>query len=119
MLRLYADDVAFADLRRIVDETYTAAVFRSDDITPLREVSPGVHILGLSILSGSHVPLIREVMAHVAHVPIRHRGTVVGSLCHADAAAEMPLVLVLVRHFRKSLRVLKNAVKRLLLRKKL
>ena len=40
-------------------------------------------------------PLIREVMAHVAHVPIRHRGTVVGSLCHADAAAEMPLVLVL------------------------
>jgi carbon-monoxide dehydrogenase medium subunit len=40
-------------------------------------------------------PLIREVMAHVAHVPIRHRGTVVGSLCHADAAAEMPLVLLL------------------------
>ena len=40
-------------------------------------------------------PLIREVMAHVAHVPIRNRGTVVGSLCHADAAAEMPLVLVL------------------------
>jgi CO/xanthine dehydrogenase FAD-binding subunit len=40
-------------------------------------------------------PLIRETMAHVAHVPIRHRGTVVGSLCHADAAAEMPLLLVL------------------------
>ncbi|MCB1432711.1 MAG: FAD binding domain-containing protein, partial [Alphaproteobacteria bacterium] len=40
-------------------------------------------------------PLIREVMAHVAHVPIRNRGTVVGSLCHADAAAEMPLVLLL------------------------
>lgn len=40
-------------------------------------------------------PLIREAMAHVAHVPIRHRGTVVGSLCHADAAAEMPMLLVL------------------------
>ncbi len=40
-------------------------------------------------------PLIREAMAHVAHVPIRNRGTVVGSLCHADAAAEMPMVLVL------------------------
>jgi carbon-monoxide dehydrogenase medium subunit len=40
-------------------------------------------------------PLIREAMAHVAHVPIRHRGTVVGSICHADAAAEMPLLLVL------------------------
>ena len=39
-------------------------------------------------------PLIREAMAHVAHIPIRNRGTVVGSLCHADAAAEMPMVLV-------------------------
>jgi carbon-monoxide dehydrogenase medium subunit len=34
-------------------------------------------------------------MAHVAHIPIRNRGTVVGSLCHADAAAEMPMVLTL------------------------
>jgi CO/xanthine dehydrogenase FAD-binding subunit len=41
-------------------------------------------------------PLIAEVMAHVAHVPIRNRGTVVGSLCHADAAAEMPMLLVLL-----------------------
>lgn len=40
-------------------------------------------------------PVIREAMAHVAHIPIRNRGTVVGSLCHADAAAEMPMVLVL------------------------
>jgi CO/xanthine dehydrogenase FAD-binding subunit len=40
-------------------------------------------------------PLIREAMAFVAHIPIRNRGTVVGSLCHADAAAEMPMVLLL------------------------
>lgn len=39
-------------------------------------------------------PLIREAMAHVAHVPIRNRGTTVGSICHADAAAEMPAVLL-------------------------
>jgi carbon-monoxide dehydrogenase medium subunit len=39
-------------------------------------------------------PLIREAMAHVAHVPIRNRGTAVGSICHADAAAEMPMVLL-------------------------
>ncbi len=46
---------------------------------------------------GAHAvnPLIRAAQAHVAHVPIRNRGTVVGSLCHADAAAEMPLVLLL------------------------
>lgn len=40
-------------------------------------------------------PLIRESLGHVAHVPIRNRGTTVGSLCHADAAAEMPLLLLL------------------------
>lgn len=40
-------------------------------------------------------PLLRAALAHVAHVPIRNRGTTVGSLCHGDAAAEMPLMLLL------------------------
>ena len=48
ILRRYADDIDAADLQRIVDRTYTAAVFRSDDITPLRSLNDGVHILGLS-----------------------------------------------------------------------
>ena len=41
-------------------------------------------------------PLIAETLQHVAHVPIRNRGTVVGSLCHADPSAEMPLLFVLL-----------------------
>lgn len=40
-------------------------------------------------------PLLRVALHHVAHVPIRNRGTTVGSLCHADAAAEMPMILLL------------------------
>jgi carbon-monoxide dehydrogenase medium subunit len=40
-------------------------------------------------------PLLRAALHYVAHVPIRNRGTTVGSLCHADAAAEMPMVLLL------------------------
>ena len=39
-------------------------------------------------------PLLREALEHVAHIPIRNRGTVVGSLAHADAAAELPSVLL-------------------------
>ncbi|HEV7823028.1 MAG TPA: threonine synthase [Burkholderiales bacterium] len=48
ILRLYADDIPADELQRIVERTYTATIFRSDEITPLRELQKGVHILGLS-----------------------------------------------------------------------
>jgi len=35
-------------------------------------------------------PLLKAAIAHVAHYQIRNRGTVGGSLAHADPAAEMP-----------------------------
>jgi carbon-monoxide dehydrogenase medium subunit len=38
-------------------------------------------------------PLIGQALRHVAHPAIRNRGTVVGSLAHADPAAELPAVL--------------------------
>jgi 2-furoyl-CoA dehydrogenase FAD binding subunit len=41
-------------------------------------------------------PLLSLALAHVAHDTIRNRGTVVGSLVHADAAAELPMVLALL-----------------------
>lgn len=39
-------------------------------------------------------PLIAEVLGNVAHIVIRNRGTVGGSVAHADAAAELPCMLV-------------------------
>jgi carbon-monoxide dehydrogenase medium subunit len=42
------------------------------------------------------VPLLRRALANVAHPTIRNRGTTVGSLVHADPAAEMPAVLRLL-----------------------
>ena len=39
-------------------------------------------------------PLIAEVLAHVAHIAIRNRGTVGGSIAHADASAELPCLLL-------------------------
>jgi CO/xanthine dehydrogenase FAD-binding subunit len=36
------------------------------------------------------LPLLTEAARHIAHVPIRMRGTVGGSLAHADPAAELP-----------------------------
>jgi carbon-monoxide dehydrogenase medium subunit len=40
-------------------------------------------------LTAAH-PLLHAAVAHVAHYQIRNRGTVGGSLAHADPAAELP-----------------------------
>src|SRR5438105_10871825 len=39
-------------------------------------------------------PLLHAAVAHVAHYQIRNRGTVGGSLAHADPAAELPGIAV-------------------------
>lgn len=39
-------------------------------------------------------PLLAEALGFVGHVVTRNRGTVGGSIAHADAAAELPLALV-------------------------
>ncbi len=39
-------------------------------------------------------PLLKAAIAHVAHYQIRNRGTVGGSVAHADPAAEMPGIAV-------------------------
>jgi carbon-monoxide dehydrogenase medium subunit len=39
-------------------------------------------------------PLLAAAIAHVAHYQIRNRGTVGGSLAHADPAAEMPGIAI-------------------------
>ena len=41
------------------------------------------------------VPLLRQATRYVAHPTIRNRGTTVGSIVHADPAAELPAVLLL------------------------
>jgi carbon-monoxide dehydrogenase medium subunit len=41
-------------------------------------------------------PLLRQALRNVAHPTIRNRGTTVGSIVHADPAAEMPAVLAVL-----------------------
>lgn len=45
---------------------------------------------------GRALPLLGQALRHVAHQVIRNRGTAVGSIVHADPAAELPAVLALV-----------------------
>jgi aerobic carbon-monoxide dehydrogenase medium subunit len=37
-------------------------------------------------------PILAEAAHHIGHPPIRHQGTVCGSLAHADPAAELPVL---------------------------
>ena len=48
VLRRYADDFPEADLKALLDRTYSADVFGSADITPVKTLEPGLHILALS-----------------------------------------------------------------------
>jgi len=45
ILSRYADDIPHADLKAIVERTYTAAIFGSDDIAPVTALEPGLHLL--------------------------------------------------------------------------
>lgn len=47
-------------------------------------------------LVARHLPVLHEAMRHVAHLTVRNRGTFCGSLCHADPAAEMPMIALLL-----------------------
>jgi len=47
-----------------------------------------------SPLARSHTPLLVEALTHVGHPPTRRRGTVGGSLAHADPSAELPAAIV-------------------------
>ena len=47
-----------------------------------------------SSLVRSKAPLLWETMPFIAHAQIRNRGTLGGSLAHADPAAELPAIMV-------------------------
>jgi len=42
----------------------------------------------------AYVPLLRDAISHVGHPAIRNRGTLGGSLAHADPASELPACMV-------------------------
>ena len=47
-----------------------------------------------SPIVGQYAPLVIAAYRHVAHPPIRNRGTIGGNLAHADPASELPAVML-------------------------
>jgi carbon-monoxide dehydrogenase medium subunit len=70
-------DLSFIELR--ADSVAIGALTRHREI----EHSP---------LIASNLPVMSAAMRHVAHLAIRNRGTIGGSLSHADPAAELPMM---------------------------
>jgi CO/xanthine dehydrogenase FAD-binding subunit len=75
---------------------------RLDDLRYIRETDRGLTIgamtrhadLERSPAVRQRAPLLAEAMPWIAHPQIRNRGTLGGSLAHADPAAELPAVML-------------------------
>jgi carbon-monoxide dehydrogenase medium subunit len=75
------------------------------EITELRGIAARGGVLSIGALTrhadllkspeiAAHAPLLTQAVAHVAHPAIRNRGTLGGSLAHADPASELPASMV-------------------------
>src|SRR3979490_2852855 len=75
------------------------------ELTELRGIAVSGELLRIGALTrhvdlagspeiAAHAPLLAEAIAHVAHPAIRNRGTLGGSLAHADPASELPACMV-------------------------
>ena len=67
------------------------------------EVGPSGVMIGASVTQSrvmasdevaNAVPGLRRALHHVAHLQIRNRGTICGSIAHADPAAELPALAI-------------------------
>jgi carbon-monoxide dehydrogenase medium subunit len=54
------------------------------------------HQLEMSPVIARHLPVLSCAITHVAHLAIRNRGTIGGSLSHGDPAAELPMMALLL-----------------------
>lgn len=88
-LRL-ARPTALVDIGRVEELAYLAA-----DEGGLQVGAATTQIdVERSDLAGRVCPLLPAAVAHIGHLQIRNRGTIGGSIAHADPAAELPLVLL-------------------------
>jgi carbon-monoxide dehydrogenase medium subunit len=79
------------DLNRIPELRY---VRPTDDGSLAIGAMTTQHQLETDPLIRERAPLLAETLPYIAHPQIRNRGTLGGSLVHADPAAELPVIAV-------------------------
>jgi len=80
---------AIIDLNRVPDLAY----IRNENGTVRLGAMTRQRTVEFSPIVAKYLPLLVEAIKFVAHLPIRSRGTIGGSIAHADPAAELPMVL--------------------------
>jgi CO/xanthine dehydrogenase FAD-binding subunit len=84
-----AHPAALVDVNRIGELAYV----REDDGTLAFGAMTRQRTIEFSPVVARHLPLLGEATRWVGHLPIRSRGTIGGSIAHADPSAEYPAVL--------------------------
>ena len=74
-----------------MDITYDGIRLTPDEIIAAARDKPP-HVIGLSILSGSHIPLISEVMAKLKENGLDHIPVVAGGIIPDDDAAALKAI---------------------------
>ena len=81
---------ALVDINRIGDLAYVRSSADGLAIGALARQ----HAVEISREVRARAPILAEACRFIGHLPIRHRGTIGGSLAHADPASELPAVMV-------------------------
>jgi len=84
-----ATPAAIVDLNRIPG---LAGIEEADGVVRIGAMARQRQIEFAPLLRGK-LPLLNEAMRWVGHLPTRTRGTIGGSIAHADPSAEIPMVL--------------------------
>lgn len=87
-LRLASPEIV-VDIGRLDDLRYVRTGASSLDVGALTTQASVEHDASIAMAC----PLLAEAIGHIGHSAIRNRGTVGGSIAHADPAAELPLIL--------------------------
>ena len=89
---------------RLLRPSILIDINRIENLSFIRETATDIrvgaltrhHQLETSPVIARHLPVLSCAMTHVAHLAIRNRGTIGGSLAHGDPAAELPMMALLL-----------------------
>ena len=89
---------------RLLEPSILVDITRIPELKGIRDDGEGMtagaatrHVdLRNSELVRTRLPVLGAALSHVAHLAVRNRGTLGGSLSHADPAAELPMMAVLL-----------------------